>query len=89
MKAIHFKVSGRVQGVWFRAHTQDAATRNHLCGWVRNLRDGRVEGWAEGLDSDLEPFIAFLHRGSPHAIVDEVELEWTEPEGHTSFQIRR
>jgi acylphosphatase len=89
MKAIHFKVSGRVQGVWFRAYTQDAATRNGLLGWVRNLRDGRVEGWAEGEEAHLEQLITFLHQGSPHARVDDLEVEWVEPEGHEAFDIRR
>ncbi|MBW2254761.1 MAG: acylphosphatase [Deltaproteobacteria bacterium] len=89
MKAIHFKVSGRVQGVWFRAHTRDAATKHGLRGWVRNLRDGRVEGWAEGTEPDLEALIAFLERGSPHARVEDLEVEWTEPEGHDTFKIGR
>ncbi|HOT48554.1 MAG TPA: acylphosphatase, partial [Syntrophales bacterium] len=48
MKHVHVVVSGRVQGVFFRARTRDEAIRNNVRGWVRNLPDGRVEAVFEG-----------------------------------------
>ena len=88
MKALQFTVSGRVQGVWFRAWTEGVARRLGLTGWVRNLPDGRVEGFAEGPEGALETLLERLHEGPPAARVDAVQVEWTEPEGHTTFEVR-
>lgn len=89
MKAIHFHVSGRVQGVFFRDTTRRTARGLDLGGWVRNLRDGRVEGWAEGDESALDEFVDYLHEGPPRARVDGVDVQATEPEGHATFRVRR
>ncbi len=55
--ARHFLIGGRVQGVGFRFFTEDAAIREGLHGWVRNLPDGRVEMVVEGKASELDQFI--------------------------------
>ena len=67
--AIHFWVTGRVQGVYFRASTQAAARQLGLTGWVRNLPDGRVEGVACGPGKALDKLVAWLHHGPEHAAV--------------------
>lgn len=76
MKRLHAFVSGRVQGVFFRSETSDLASNLNLKGWVRNLRDGRVEVVAEGEDDKLEELVKFLHKGPPHAIVADVWITW-------------
>jgi acylphosphatase len=73
---LHLVVSGRVQGVAFRAYTVDEARRLGLAGWVRNLPDGRVEAEAEGERPALEALLAFCRRGPPAARVEGVEVEW-------------
>ncbi len=73
---LHATVHGYVQGVNFRYHTIRTARRLGLTGWVANRRDGTVETIAEGKQSDVEDFVDFLHRGSPAARVEEVDIEW-------------
>jgi len=85
----HVYVSGRVQGVFFRANTQRVATQNNVTGWVRNLPDGRVEAVFEGEMKDVEKVIEWCHRGPPAARVDKVEVIWEDYKGEFSgFEIR-
>jgi acylphosphatase len=75
MKArAHVYISGRVQGVFFRAYTKDEAKRLGLTGWVRNTADWRVEAVFEGEESAVEAMISWCHRGSPYSKVDDVEV---------------
>ncbi len=86
---VHATVRGRVQGVNFRYYTTRTARRLGLTGWVANRRDGTVETVAEGERSDLEAFVDFLHRGSPAATVEKVDVEWESPQdGFDSFRVR-
>lgn len=71
---ISFVVIGKVQGVCFRAYTEEAARDRDITGWVRNRPDGRVEGEAWGAPESMENFVNWLHKGSPYGRVDEVEL---------------
>jgi acylphosphatase len=89
VKRVRLLVSGRVQGVFFRAHTRDLAQRLGLSGFVRNLPDGRVEIVAEGEEAALEELISFAHRGPPLAQVTGVEVHW-EPKsgGFSGFSVR-
>ncbi len=89
-KRVHLYVSGRVQGVFFRAHTKETAERLGLRGFVRNLPDGRVEIVAEGEEEALRELIDFAHRGPPLARVTGVEEHWEDPTGEfADFSIRR
>jgi len=76
MEQLHCWISGRVQGVWFRASTRDEGAQLGLTGWARNLPDGRVEVIAQGERDRLESLLAWLHQGSPGARVDTVEHRW-------------
>jgi acylphosphatase len=67
-------VSGRVQGVWFRAHTVQEAKRLGLTGRVWNAPDGSVRIVVEGKAAALDEFIAWCHRGSPQSRVDKVDV---------------
>jgi len=86
---IHLFISGRVQGVFFRAHTQEIAQRLGLVGWVRNLDDGRVEVIAEGREAELQKLIDWCWQGPPGARVDDVEIIYEEPTNEfRSFEIK-
>ena len=82
-------VSGRVQGVFFRATTRDTAREHGVDGWVKNLADGRVEAVFEGPEEAVEAMVEFCHEGSPQARVDDVDVEYGDSEGHDGFEIRR
>jgi acylphosphatase len=82
-------VSGKVQGVYFRANTREQARERGVDGWVRNLRDGRVEAVFEGPADDVDAMVEWCHEGSPAARVDDVEAEYDDPEGLGGFEIRR
>ena len=75
----HVFIEGRVQGVFFRAHTKEKAEELGLKGWVRNLPDGRVEAVFEGEKSKIEKMIEWCHIGPSLARVEKVEVKWEEP----------
>ena len=83
-------ISGRVQGVYFRAYTQEAAIGAGVRGWVRNLPDGRVEALFEGGGASVERVLEWCRQGSPHSRVDSVDIVDDEPAGgkYTGFEIR-
>ena len=84
----HVYVSGKVQGVYFRATTRNTAREHGVDGWVRNLADGRVEAAFEGPEDDVESLIEFCHEGSKAARVDDVEVSYEEPQGENGFRVR-
>lgn len=85
----HVFVTGTVQGVYYRANTRETARERGVAGWVRNLEDGRVETVFEGDETDVEAMVEWCHTGSPRASVDDVEVEYEDPEGLEGFEIRR
>jgi acylphosphatase len=88
MRRYHVRISGRVQGVCFRANTWKKARSLGLTGWVRNLPDGRVEALFEGEDSSAEAMREWCRTGTPPARVDRLESEEEGPTGEfTDFKI--
>jgi len=88
VKGLHAFVSGRVQGVGYRAFTRDVARKLGLKGFVRNLTDGRVEVYAEGEEELLKTLLSKLYEGPFFAKVTDIEYKFTEPRGnHESFDI--
>lgn len=83
-------VSGRVQGVFYRAETIREAKRiGGLTGWARNLPDGRVEVICEGDKGNVEKLISWLWQGPEYAQVTDVEVIWEKATGEFSnFDIR-
>ena len=75
MATARFLVSGRVQGVFFRASTRSEAQRLGLAGSAKNLADGRVEVVASGSDDALKALERWLWQGPPSARVEEVQRE--------------
>lgn len=87
---LHIFVTGNVQGVSYRANAAALAERLGLCGWVRNLVDGRVEILAQGEDKPLRSLLAWAHQGPVMARVEHVEVHWREPaQNLAGFEIRR
>ncbi|MEO1133058.1 MAG: acylphosphatase [Cyanobacteria bacterium J06639_1] len=84
---VRVSISGRVQGVGYRFHTQQMARSLGVTGWVRNLPDGRVEAVFEASSDRLERAVQWCHRGSPAAEVSQVETQTETPEGLRGFEI--
>ena len=81
------RVTGRVQGVFFRAWTRDEAKALGLSGWVRNDTDGSVEAHLEGSEAAVAKMVELMGQGPSHARVDDVEVEEAEPEGLNRFEV--
>ena len=76
----HVIITGKVQGVFYRAETAAKARRLKLTGWVRNLPDGRVEAIFEGEETNVQKIVDYCRRGPPNAYVVDVSVsrqEWT------------
>ncbi len=85
----HLLISGRVQGVGYRASTADMAHLFKLSGWVRNLHDGRVEAVLEGDRPIVEEMIRWCRKGPPAAVVEAVAVQYRKVEGLNSFEVKR
>lgn len=85
---IRYVISGRVQGVWFRASAQEEAKKLNLTGWARNLQDGRVEVLACGSEQALSEFYHWLCQGPELAKVDEVLSEPSTWEDFERFLVK-
>ncbi|KAI9795804.1 MAG: hypothetical protein M1833_006825 [Piccolia ochrophora] len=85
-KRIYFKVHGEVQGVFFRAFTEEKATSYGLTGWVKNSSDGSVEGEAQGDESSIEKLLKDVNKGPSAARVSKVDTSEREVKsGESSF----
>jgi acylphosphatase len=85
---VQLLIKGRVQGVCYRAFTQDQAIMFKLNGWVRNMHDGRVEAVLEGEREHIEQAILACKRGPSGARVTDVDITWKSPLGEQGFEIR-
>lgn len=86
--ARRFVISGRVQGVGFRWFVQEAASREGVTGWVRNLPDGRVEAWIEGESDALTRVERALRSGPASSRVEHVVVDIEDATGgYKSFSI--
>jgi len=90
-KAAHVVFMGRVQGVFFRANTQEKAIEHGLGGWVRNREDGSVEAFFEGDESEVRAVIEEIARGDGMgaALVSDKRVRWVSPEGCSAFDVLR
>jgi acylphosphatase len=89
MKRMLIRVSGKVQGVFFRASAKDEADRLGIAGVVRNEPDGSVYIDAEGPEEILLRFLEWCRKGPPHARVLTFVTEEATPEGYVGFKIER
>jgi acylphosphatase len=81
------RVSGRVQGVFFRVETRDRARSLGLAGWVRNCPDGSVEAVFEGDPERVESMVDWMRRGPSRASIEHVDVAWEEPAGEQGFAV--
>ncbi len=89
MQRVHLTLSGRVQGVLFRANIKREAEIIGVKGWVKNLEEDKVEAIAEGNEEQIKKFIAYCRKGPDEARVDYVEIEEQEYKGEfKGFSIR-
>jgi acylphosphatase len=86
--ARHVRVTGRVQGVFFRAWAQDEARALGVRGWIRNCSDGSVEAQLEGPEEAVEELIDLMREGPPGAHVAHSEVEEVDAEGLSGFDVR-
>jgi len=76
MVEIHCVITGKVQGVAYRAYVQEAATELGLVGYSKNMLDGSVRVVAQGSPDALKEFVEYLHEGSLLSTVEGVAVEW-------------
>ena len=89
MKRVHVIVSGRVQGVFFRAETKSKAVSLNLTGWVRNLPDGKVDAVFEGKEKNVNIMIGWCRKGPRFASVTNIDVVEEPYQGESqNFSIR-
>jgi len=72
--SVRARIHGRVQGVWYRAWTEQTARKLGLSGWVRNRADGTVEALFCGSEGDVNRMLQLAHDGPPAARVEKIEV---------------
>ncbi|MEM5871841.1 MAG: acylphosphatase [Candidatus Aenigmatarchaeota archaeon] len=86
---VHLLISGKVQGVFFRANTRKVANEIGVTGWVRNVPNGMVEVVAEGRKNQLDRLIEFCKKGPEGAKVEDIEINWEKYKGEfKDFEIK-
>lgn len=84
----HVIITGRVQGVFFRYETMQAAQERNIFGWVRNRQDRSVEALFEGAQANVVAMLEWCKKGPPLANVKQVQVEWEDFAGEFSrFEI--
>jgi acylphosphatase len=89
MPTVHLIISGKVQGVFYRATAKEIADQLGVRGWVKNAREGHVEIMANGNAAAIQRFIAWCRQGPPKAIVDDVSIAEQEEMQFTGFAVLR
>ena len=88
-KRVHVHYAGRVQGVGFRMTAEDAARELGVVGWVKNLRDGRVEVVAEAEEATLQRFLDTIRNSSMRNFIRDTEVSWGDAsDAFSEFEIR-
>ncbi len=89
MKTVHLKITGKVQGVFFRASAKDIANLQKICGWIKNANDDTVEALITGETEDVEAFILWSKQGPEKASVKHVKVTDMELKEFDSFKVIR
>ncbi len=83
-----YTITGRVQGVWFRAGTQKTARKMDITGWAKNLPNRSVQVLACGSEENIERFAAWLKKGPAFAKVKSITEEQIPPQEFSDFETR-
>ena len=87
-QCVHILIRGKVQGVFFRQALKVLAIKNNVCGWVRNLKDNRVEALLEGDSNAVNLIVEWAHHGPANARVDEIKSNNEEFKNEfTTFEV--
>lgn len=86
-KTVHLLITGKVQGVFFRAGAAEVAKKLNLNGWVKNTENGAVEATVNGPEEAVEKFIAWCKEGPDRAEVNNVAVTPKPDDGLTGFQV--
>jgi acylphosphatase len=89
MKTVHLEISGKVQGVFFRASAQEIAKLHKISGWIRNTRDKRVEALITGAEKDIQRFIEWCKEGPDRALVEHVTITNMALQTFDKFEVIR
>jgi len=88
MMSVHVRVSGRVQGVYYRAFTRDRAKSLGINGWVRNIPGGGVEAVLEGERRQIGEMLKAMKSGPSGSVVLGIEISEIEAKGYNDFEIK-
>jgi acylphosphatase len=89
MPSVHLLISGRVQGVFFRATARDVAMELGITGWIRNTPEGKVEAEISGDQQSVDHFITWSKQGPTGAVVQSVVVTPIDCKTFERFEIRR
>jgi len=89
MKTVHLEISGKVQGVFFRASAQEIAKLHKISGWIRNTHDKKVEALITGTDEDIQKFIEWCKQGHDKAMVEDVSITYKAVQRFNRFEVIR
>ena len=89
MSTVHLIISGKVQGVFFRATAKEIADKLGVNGWVKNTPEGNVEAMATGTQEQIESFVAWCKKGPPKAKVENVEVSKADETPFSGFEVKR
>ena len=89
MKTAYLKISGKVQGVFFRAEAREIAEANKISGWIRNTDDDKVEACITGDEKAVEEFILWCRHGPEKAKVENVLVNYADVKEFDKFRVIR
>ncbi len=87
MPTFHLLITGKVQGVFYRASAKEKALMLGISGWIKNTKEGAVEAIITGSQENIETFIDWCKQGPRHAIVENVIVKPSEPQTFKTFSI--
>lgn len=89
MATVHLMISGKVQGVFYRASAKEKALELALSGWIKNTPDGSVEATVSGSDEAVQQFVDWCRQGPPRAEVSQVSVTPKPDSGFAGFEVLR
>ena len=89
MKTVHLLISGKVQGVFFRAQAKHVAERYNIKGWIKNTQDAKVEALITGETANVDEFIKWCKTGPEEAKVDNISISPMPETKFDKFQVSR